>query len=236
MTDGRAILRWASLHDFARVLNELELRLPADERRRAARFRVGEARQRFVLARTMLRRELGEMLRTDPKTLNFGVSERGKPYLVRPETPEPPKFNLSHSRGVVAVVVAHTEIGIDVEGLRHITRAAQLARRFFSAGERAVVLAADGAARDRAFLRIWTQKEAYLKATGLGVGMPLNEVETEPDPTAPRRILAVAGDRDEGNRWELLQVEVPDAVCVVAMRRPALDLEVRRVTPADLDL
>jgi 4'-phosphopantetheinyl transferase len=91
-----------------------------------------------------------------------------------------------------------------------------------------MVLAVSATGRDRAFLRIWTQKEAYLKAIGLGVGMPLREIETEPDPTRPPGLLAVSGDRDEAARWALHEARIPGAVCTVALCGPPSILEVRR--------
>jgi 4'-phosphopantetheinyl transferase len=228
-------LWWASLRDFSSRIDGLETQLPGDEQQRARRFRVPVAGQIFVLARTLLRQVMGGTLNIDPASLVFAAGERGKPHLAAPETGHLPHFNLSHSDQVVVLAVAPMEIGVDVENFRHVANAERLARRFFGPAEWKVVCDLDGAARDHAFLRIWTQKEAYLKATGIGVGMPLREVETEPDPQAPPRLLAITGDRDEAARWTLLEVEVPGAVCTVAVRGPRPSLEVHRFTPAELD-
>jgi len=171
----------------------------------------------------------------DPKALAFSTSDRGKPHLAFSDIDDPPYFNLSHSGNVIVLVVASVDVGVDVESLREIPNAERMAGRFFSRGEQTRINDLDEATRNRSFLRIWTQKEAYLKATGLGVGMPLREVETEPDPEAPPRLLAVAGDREEATRWTLLEAEVPGAVCIVAARGQMPTLEVRRFTPADLD-
>jgi 4'-phosphopantetheinyl transferase len=228
-------LWWASLRDFSSRIDDLEARLPADEQQRARRFRVSVAGHRFVLARTLLRRVVGGTLNVDPTSLVFATGERGKPHLAAPETDHPPHFNLSHSDKVVVLAVAPMEIGVDVENFRHEANAERLARRFFGPAERKVVCDLDAAARDRAFLRIWTQKEAYLKATGIGVGMPLREVETEPDPQAPPRLLVITGDRDEAARWTLLEVEVPGAVSMVAVREPAPKLHVQQFMLAELE-
>jgi len=201
MTDRIVHLSWVSLGGIEAFFDEFEARLPADERQRSARFRVASARHRFVLARTLLRRRLGDALNVDPTALVFANGERGKPHMVIPDLARPPHFNLSHSGDVVVLAVAPTEVGVDVESMREVANAERLARRFFSPAEHEIVHGVDVTERDRAFLRIWTQKEAYLKATGLGVGMPLREVETEPDPAKRPRLLAVAGDRDEAARW-----------------------------------
>jgi 4'-phosphopantetheinyl transferase len=234
MTEKTIQLRWAALPDFDGFLEALEERLPSQERRRAARLRVDAARHRFVLARSMLRRHLGATLGVDPQLLTFAAGDHGKPRLAFTEIEDPPRFNLSHSGNLVALITATAEVGIDIESLREIANAERMARRFFSTGEQSRITRLAGAARDRAFLRIWTQKEAYLKATGLGVGMPLHTVETEPDPAEPPGLRAIAGDRNEAASWTLLEVEIPDAVCIVATREPAVELQVLRLMPVDL--
>jgi 4'-phosphopantetheinyl transferase len=234
MNRDAAQLVWARLADAEGRLGALEAALPEPERARAARFRVADARGRFVLGRTLLRRAVGQLLGVPAEELALVVDERGKPHLADPAEEPGPFFNLSHSGPVVAVAVASVAVGVDVESLRPVVSAERLARRFLSAAEAAAVLAADAAERDRAFLRIWTQKEAYLKATGLGVGMPLREVDTEPDPARPPRLLAIAGDRAEAAHWTLLEADIPDAVCTVAVLGEPPDLIVRRVTPQAL--
>ena len=235
MADPGPTLWWGRLPDPEPTVDELERRLPDDERRRAARFRAAVARHRFVLARTMLREVVGGRLEAAPETLVFATGERGKPYLVEPAPRTALHFNFSHSGQVAALALASDEVGVDVEALRRVANADRLARRFYSPAETATVCALEGEVRDRAFLRIWTCKEAYLKATGLGVGMALAEVETEPDPRAPPRLLAVSGDRDKAARWTLLEAEIPGAVCTVAIRGPAGDLDVRRFLPSGLE-
>ena len=235
MIDHALQLLWTSLEDFDGSYDHLLAELPAEEQQRATRFRIDAARHRFVLGRTVLRRHLSTSLGMDPKALAFSTSDRGKPHLASSDIDDPPYFNLSHSGNVVVLVVASVDVGVDVESLREIPNAERMAGRVFSRGEQTLINDLDEATRNRSFLRIWTQKEAYLKATGLGVGMPLREVETEPDPEAPPRLLAVAGDREEATRWTLLEAEVPGAVCIVAARGQMPTLEVRRFTQADLD-
>jgi 4'-phosphopantetheinyl transferase len=234
MNDHTVDLWWASLASFEPTLDRLEAQLAVDERQRAARYRITAPRHRFVLARVLLRRVLGGLLDTRPSSLVFAAGTHGKPHLALPGFANPPRFNLSHSGDVVVLAVAPDEIGVDVEGRREIPRAERLACRFFSEDESRVVHGLDGAARDHAFLRIWTQKEAYLKATGIGVGVPLCEVETEPDPESPPRLVSVAGDSSEAARWTLFEAEIPDAVCTVAILAPNPTVRIRRALPADL--
>lgn len=235
MTRHPLRLVWMSLGDFDGSFDRLSAELPVEELERAARFRVTAARHRYVLARSFLRRSLGSVLDTDPRTLGFSMGDRGKPFLTFPEIEDPPRFNVSHSGDVVALIIGSVDVGVDVESLREVSNAGRLAHRFFSPSEQSIINSLGGPARDHAFLRIWTQKEAYLKATGLGVGMPLREVETEPDPKAPPRIHAVAGDTEEASRWTLLGADIPRAVCTLALLGPAKELVIQRITAADLD-
>jgi len=235
MGDAKLRLSWTTLADFDDRFDEFLENLPVDERVRADRFRIESARRRFVLARTLLRRELAIVVGVDPSVICFGVGDRGKPYMTRPTTGSAPRFNLSHSGDFVVLVVAEVEVGVDVESLRAVPNAERLALRFFSPVERRAVVSLEGGERDHAFLRIWTRKEAYLKATGVGVALPLRGVETEPDPGARPRLVAIGGDVNEAARWRLHDVEIPGAACTVASLGAISSLEVRRVTPTFRD-
>jgi 4'-phosphopantetheinyl transferase len=227
-------LLWARLPDIEDRTHDLLAGLPEDERARAGRFRIADARNRFVLGRTLLRRTLGGLLGVPGESLALAVDDRGKPRLAERDAQRSLHFNLSHSGRVVALAVAAVPVGVDVEALREVANVERLARRFFSPAEAAAVLAAAGGDRGRIFLRTWTQKEAYLKATGLGIGMALREVETDPDPSHAPRLVAVAGDRAEAGRWSLVEVEIPGAVCTVAVAGDAQEIAVRRVAPEAL--
>lgn len=235
MTDHRIRLCWASLADFHGCFDDLETALPEDERERARRFIVNAAARRFVIARTLLRRTLAERLDAAPSALIFGIGEHGKPHLRQPKPPAVFGFNLSHSGEVVVLVTAAGEIGVDVEELRKVPAAERLARRYFSPSEREFVLAVDDADRERAFFRIWTQKEAWLKATGLGVGMRLADVETEADPAKPPRLLTISGDQEQAKRWSFAEAEIPGAVCIAAVEAATAELDVRRFTSDDIE-
>ena len=233
MADATLRLLWTTLTDFVDRFDEFFEDLPAEEKVRAERFRIESARRRFVLARTLLRHEVATIVGIDPSEIGFEIGGHGKPQLAKTALETPPHFNLSHSGDLVVLAIAETDVGADVESIRPVPNAEKLAHRFFSPAERLAVYALDGGARDRAFLRIWTQKEAYLKATGLGVGMPLRVVETEPDPGAPPRLIAIGGDQTEAARWELKEIELPGAVCTVASLGPISEVEVVRRTLAD---
>jgi 4'-phosphopantetheinyl transferase len=137
---------------------------PAPVRARAARFAREVDRRRYLVSQALLRQALGDAARDA-----WVEGAHGKPALVRGA----PHFNLSRREGWAAIAVSAThEVGVDIETLRSIDDAAELAALHFSPRERAAVLGAVGPSRDRAFLQVWTRKEACMKATGLGLFLP----------------------------------------------------------------
>ena len=141
--------------------------LAPEEAARAARFRFARDREAFVARRVGLRRLLSRYAGLHPGALVLAADERGK--LFAPQLPEL-SFNLSGTRGLaLAAVVRGGPVGVDVEALRPLPDALDIARGFFSADEADALAARELDARARAFLVAWTRKEAYLK--GLGVGL-----------------------------------------------------------------
>jgi 4'-phosphopantetheinyl transferase len=131
------------------------------EQQRAARFVHPQDGRRYLAAHAALRHLLG----TREAWL---AGAHGKPALASP----PPHFNLSRRGSVALIGVSNThEIGVDVEPLQPMADANELAQLHFTPRERDAVQHESGAARDRAFLRCWTRKEACMKATGLGLSL-----------------------------------------------------------------
>jgi 4'-phosphopantetheinyl transferase len=204
-------LWWTPVRAVVLHLDRLRPLLDRAELRQAERFRVEDARRRYLAAHLMARLVLGPAVGDDPGRLRFAYGEHGKPRLDHPEAPH---FNLSHSGDTAVVAVAVAELGVDVETLRPVPRADRLALRYFSERERSWLAGRPTTTRDADFLALWTCKEAYLKAVGIGIGMPLKEVETG---LQPPRLEAIPGDDAAG--WTLLHTELPEpATCSVALR------------------
>jgi 4'-phosphopantetheinyl transferase len=154
----------------------------AEERERAGRFRQEADRQRFLHGRLLLRTFLGHHLGIAPRAVAFANSAFGKPEIAPPEIRTPSssidaergkgvlRFNIAHSGEWVLFALARDrEVGVDVEYHRSMSDAMDIARRFFSAPEVAALDALDSALRHDAFFRIWTGKEAIVKAIGHGL-------------------------------------------------------------------
>ncbi|WP_424361135.1 4'-phosphopantetheinyl transferase family protein [Methylocystis parvus] len=168
---GVAPAQWAAL---AELLND-------EERARAERFAFEEDRQAYVAAHGLLRVELSRRVDLPPQEWRFGVRAHGKPYLLDP--PRDLRFNMSHTRGMVAVALAEgVEIGVDVEPSDRRAESMKLAKRFFAPEEVALLAAVEGEARRDMFFAIWTLKEAVVKATGQGLSRALDSFAISLDP------------------------------------------------------
>ncbi|HET7291827.1 MAG TPA: 4'-phosphopantetheinyl transferase superfamily protein [Vicinamibacteria bacterium] len=154
----------ASLEDVLSSLDAHTL-LDGDERARAARFRNAEARDRFLAGRGLLRALLGERLGRPPGAVRLRLEANGRPVLADPDARV--RFSVSHAGDRVVVALADRDVGVDIERLRPLPDALDLARRFFAAGEVAVLASEPLDRRADVFLVLWTRKEALLKARGL---------------------------------------------------------------------
>jgi 4'-phosphopantetheinyl transferase len=228
LPEGEIHLWWADIRALGDRLGRLERSLEPAERRRAARFRVEDARRRFVAGRGVLRELLARYSGIPPRAIRFAYGDHGKPALRRDTSGL--GFNVSHSGRLIAVAVTRSRrVGVDIEAVRPILRAERLAARFFAPSEHGWLRTEDAGRRDRAYLHIWTSKEAVLKALGTGLSTALREVEVSPDPDRPPRLLCLAGDRSEGGSWSLLRGEtLPRYLCVVAVRASGCRLVCRQ--------
>lgn len=142
------------------------------ERRRADAFAFARHRAAFVSSHGQMREVLGRYLGVPPAVLAFVADPGGKPRLVeRFQLQGPPlRFNLSHSGGIALLAVASgREVGVDVEAIRNVSSAHEIARKHLSGEEAASINGLEGEALDRAFLSAWARHEALLKAQGVGL-------------------------------------------------------------------
>jgi 4'-phosphopantetheinyl transferase len=197
----------ASLDQTAsRVQNYLRTLTP-DERRRAARFYFARDRDHFIVARGVLRAILSSYLNRDPGQLRFCYNPQGKPYLPRESGGDWLRFNLSHSHGLALLAVTRDrEIGVDVEHIRSGLADEQMAERFFSPQEVAQLRALPPARQAEAFFNCWTRKEAYIKAQGVGLSLPLDQFDVSLVPGEPAALLSTRGDPHEASRWSLREL------------------------------
>ena len=192
--------------------------LSLDERLRASRG-IDEVRRRFIVARSYLRRVLSSYVGVPPLALSFDYGPHGKPSLASHFQQIP--FNLSHSDGVALLAVGgNARLGIDIERVSEDVEVDGISRQFFSSAEYAAICNLPPSLRNLAFFKCWTSKEAYVKAAGGGLSIPLNGFEVAVDPRHPACMRHPHyEDRDES--WTLYDIEVGDGfVAVLATDAP----------------
>jgi len=193
-----------SLEQPPDVVNKLARALSSDELRRAESFHFAWDQRRFIVSHGGLRVILGSYLRIAPRQVRFRYSSRGKPYLAEGIGDDACQFNLTHSHELAAYAFTRgREIGIDLEYVRPLADAEEIASRFFSARENAEFHSLPEDLKLEAFYNCWTRKEAYLKATGEGLGRDLDTFDVSLFPGAPAALLKVEGDQAEATRWSL---------------------------------
>jgi len=161
----------------ASALAAWERLLSPDEHLRWQRFLRESDRRRFLLSRALTRTVLGELTGSGPADLVFSHGPFGKPCLSSSSVGSATlHFNLSHTRGLVVLAVSFdAELGIDVEEVQRDVELLPLARRYFSKTEVGQLEALEGEDQRELFFALWTLKEAWLKAKGLGLRVPLEE-------------------------------------------------------------
>ncbi|MEM8503001.1 MAG: 4'-phosphopantetheinyl transferase superfamily protein [Cyanobacteria bacterium P01_D01_bin.1] len=181
--------------------------LSEDERSRAARFRFEADRQKFVVARGVLRHLLAERLGGKAITLTFKYGEYGKPTTTASPTEACDfHFNLSHSGELALCALGGDRtVGVDIEQVRPIQRLGSMMERCLVDREKAKVTAQPTDQQAQAFLQYWTCKEAYLKAIGLGLAQSMKTVEVD---LTSSRLVNVPKDCLEG--WQLHRLELPE--------------------------
>jgi 4'-phosphopantetheinyl transferase len=174
------------------------------ERARADRFRSAAHRRHYIIARARLRQLLAERLRIKPASIGLIVTAHGKPMLAPAHAASGLEFNLSHSDTLAIYALSRGRpVGIDIEPVRDIADADDLAARFFSAAEAAAYRALPAARRNLAFLTCWTRKEAFVKALGDGLSHPLETFDVTLDPDEPARITRIGKRSGPNLDWSL---------------------------------
>ena len=185
------------------VTSLLEL-LDRDERQRAFRFKVPVPREQFVISRAFLRLALAEYLQIETRDVRFRITTHGKPELMGSENI---RFNLSHTDGAAVLAITQDRaLGVDVERVRADVEAIDIADRFFSTGEAEWLRSQPASERAAAFLTCWTAKEAFIKACGTGLSMPLAGFTIIPD--SNERLQLEISDDPRPETWSIWQLNL----------------------------
>jgi 4'-phosphopantetheinyl transferase len=225
---GKVHLWRIELDCAATSIAALRAMLSPDELERAARFRSRQLCDRWTTARGALRCILATYSQSEPGSLVLRAGPKGKPELVWPA--EGVSFNLSHTCGLALLAIAASgRVGVDAETVRPGVEVADLSRRFFAAAEANEILGLPTEAQLAAFFACWTRKEAFLKALGTGLAVPLDRFQVTVRADQPARLISV--DWEESDRWTLVDVSEPGIAAALAVDARAPVLRRFKFTP-----
>jgi 4'-phosphopantetheinyl transferase len=212
--------------DDQRVTAALLPLLSREERAQAAEFSFEHDRMRFIQAHGSVRQILSDYLKAGAATLTFARNRSGKPCLVPRANGPKLQFNVSHSSDccMVAVRLGHP-IGIDVEKVRVLPRAFNIAQAYFAPAEMKALNGLQGTAQRDAFFALWTHKEAMVKALGIGLAANLVRIEFDLDQVGGPRLVAWDGDQAVAQSWSVLRLDpAPGYVAALATAHPIRSL------------
>jgi 4'-phosphopantetheinyl transferase len=221
--EGNEIHVWrAHLDCDETVLAQLEGTLASDEKARADRFVFQRDRNAFVATRGILRELLGRYVNRAAAHLEFDYGAQGKPALRSESSQKSVQFNVSHSHGVALLAFAlGRQVGVDVELVRPDFAGEKIAERFFSPQEVTELRSLPPLLQDEGFFLCWTRKEAYIKARGEGLQIPLQSFHVSLTPGKPANLQAA-----DSSRWSLRSLR-PDPRYVAALVGEGRDWHLR---------
>jgi 4'-phosphopantetheinyl transferase len=197
----------APLELAAPAIQNLRRTLSREEEMRASKLYFEKDRNAFIIAHGALRTILSRYLDIEPDQLRFCHNPYGKPTLDFPSNEFQLNFNLSHSHELALYAFTYSrQIGIDIEYMRPDVEYEELAQHSFSQYENALFLSLPYTVRQQAFFNCWTRKEAYIKAKGKGLSIPLNIFDVSFRPGEPAALLNSRVDPQEIIRWSMREL------------------------------
>jgi 4'-phosphopantetheinyl transferase len=209
--------------------------LAPDERSRAARYHFDHLRPPFILSHGALRILLGRQLGIEAAQVRLKYGARGKPSL--DDLSAPITFNMSHSgECALFALTMNCDLGVDVERIRPVRDMAAIANRFFCPEEATELMSLSPEEREKAFFLCWTRKEAYIKAIGEGLALPLDSFRVTFLPGTPVEFHYIRHEGANAANWNLHNLEfLPDYAGALAYPGPFRPIRLfRPVTPAEL--
>jgi 4'-phosphopantetheinyl transferase len=233
MNDGE-IHGWVGrLRASTECVSRFYAALSSPEKAKAEGFRFERHRLFYIISHGLLRSILASYLGVSPKDIAFEYGMHGKPSLGTLQAQL--HFNMAHSGDyMLCGLCQNCEIGVDLEQIRELPDSELIANRFFTKSECRELLTVRPEFRSKAFFTCWTRKEAFIKATGDGLSLPLNTFEVSIRPGQPATLRILERTKYSLLPWSLVHLE-PDEGCVGAMALPrtTYDLKVWKFANAE---
>lgn len=209
--------------------------LSPQEREQQQKFYFEKHRRQYLVSHALVRLTLSRYAPVRPEAWTFRTNAYGRPEVVGEGSPRL-HFNLSHTDGMAVVAVAFdAEVGVDVENAQRPGETVSLADRFFAPAEVAALRALPAERQQERFFEYWTLKEAYIKARGMGLSLPLDRFAFELRSGQLPRISFDPRLQDDPESWQFVQLR-PSArhQAALAVRRPrgqSLQVRCQHIVP-----
>ncbi|HEX2868122.1 MAG TPA: 4'-phosphopantetheinyl transferase superfamily protein [Ignavibacteriales bacterium] len=186
--------------------------LTRDEMERACAYYFSKDRDNFIISRGVLRILIARYLNILPEEITLHFNKYGKPFLKK--NGKELKFNVSHSKGMLLFAFSRgLELGIDIEFMRHDFAHMEIAGGFFSKNEVLMLSLLPEEMRTTAFYNCWTRKEAFIKAKGRGLSIPLDSFDVSVRPGDPPELLNIYGQAGESRKWKIFNLNTAHGYC-----------------------
>jgi 4'-phosphopantetheinyl transferase len=232
---------WLSFYDEItdeRLLASYRDLLAEEEKGQQRRFYFAKDRHRYLVTRAMVRTVLSRYVSINPEDWMFSVGAHGRPEIANAEiTREQLSFNISHTDGLIVLAVAkRRELGVDVENFLAREVSIDIADRFFSPDEVAALALVPKHQQPYRFFEYWTFKEAYIKARGMGLSLPLDKFSFHYPGTGEVEMAIHPELRDHSSRWQFWQFRPGSqylvAICAERIGSRSNIVAVRKIVPA----
>jgi 4'-phosphopantetheinyl transferase len=207
--DGAPVLLSGEIHVWLASLDwspqgvdQIRRFLSEDEQKRSQSFYFPKDARHYTVARGLLRVILGNYIGVKPDMIEFCYNRYGKPTLEKTFAGDQIRFNVSHSHGKALIAVSqYRSLGVDIEFIRPNPERLKIADRFFSEREAALLRTLPKRQQEEGFYLCWTRKEAYIKAAGKGLSIPLDQFDVSLEPGNQAALLRNDLDPAETARW-----------------------------------
>lgn len=202
------------------LLRKYERLLTEDELRQRDRFHFPMGRHEYLVTRVLVRTTLSRYTGVPPDRWRFVKGAHGRPELSGPSIAPRLSFNVSHTKGFVACLIAlDRQVGVDVENTARDGRILEIADRYFSPSEVRALRSLPHPARWDRFFEYWTLKESFIKAMGVGISFGLSRFSFDLD-ERPIRISFEPEIPEDADRWQFsLRWPLPGHVVATSVRR-----------------
>ena len=213
-----------------RPVIEFQNMLSSDERYRAGRFHYKTDRNRFIIRHGILRTILSFYLDTEPDRVRFNYGKNDKPALANEYNEGKLYFNISSSEGLALYAFTRIgEVGVDIECIHDISDMMQITESYFSSAENAALRTLPTSQRKQGFFHCWTRKEAFIKAIGDGLSLPLDRFDVSLVPGEPAGLLAIEGSVTEATQWSMQDLKPASGFAAAfAVKGPVSNVNSRR--------